>query len=155
MCDTCNKIIPYIKLKCSWHFSLEVAIQCLENVYDLAEDGTAAKTDDHPMNNANLFDLFLNTFVSVNPERKAEAENLKNEGNRLMKEEKYHEALATYSRWVLWSMNPRNSLFIESLFFIPVQFQWMQRIQSSIVTGRLPTLGWVTISWQWTIVMLL
>ncbi len=77
-----------------------MAIQCLENVYDLAEDsGSAgAKADDHPMASANLFDVFLNTFVSVNPERKAEAENLKNEGNRLMKEEKYHEALATYTR---------------------------------------------------------
>jgi small glutamine-rich tetratricopeptide repeat-containing protein alpha len=45
-----------------------------------------------------LFDLFVNTYVTVNPERKAEAEELKNDGNRLMKEEKYQEALNAYGR---------------------------------------------------------
>jgi small glutamine-rich tetratricopeptide repeat-containing protein alpha len=85
--------------------SLEVAIQCLENVYELDE---SAPTD-HPMSKADLFEVFLNTFVSVSPERKAEAEQLKNEGNRLMKEEKYQEALNTYSRAI--SMDATNPVF--------------------------------------------
>jgi small glutamine-rich tetratricopeptide repeat-containing protein alpha len=54
----------------------------------------------NPLDNVDLFEMFLNTFVNVNPERKAEAENLKNDGNRLMKEEKYYEALTAYGRYV-------------------------------------------------------
>jgi hypothetical protein len=51
------------------------------------------------VNNVDLFDLFVNNYVTVNPERKAEAKQLKNDGNRLMmKEEKYQEALSAYER---------------------------------------------------------
>lgn len=74
--------------------SLEVAVQCLESSFELGHDEDAA----NPLNNIDLFDLFVNTYVTVNPERKAEAEELKNSGNRLMKEEKYQEALASYGR---------------------------------------------------------
>jgi small glutamine-rich tetratricopeptide repeat-containing protein alpha len=60
----------------------------------LSQDQDAA----NPLNNVDLFELFLNTYVNSNPERKKEAEELKNDGNRLMKEEKYNEALVAYGR---------------------------------------------------------
>lgn len=89
--------------------SLEVAIQCLENVYELSDESSAGLSEDHPMANVELYDLFLNTYVSVSPERKAEAEQLKNEGNRLMKEEKFQEALNIYSRAI--SLDATNPVF--------------------------------------------
>jgi len=83
--------------------SLEVAVQCLESCFELnLNDDTA-----NPLNNVDLFELFVNTYVTVNPERKAEAEQLKNDGNRLMKEEKYQEALNAYGRAIgLDATNP-------------------------------------------------
>ncbi|XP_053680059.1 small glutamine-rich tetratricopeptide repeat-containing protein beta-like [Anopheles nili] len=97
--------------------SIEVAIQCLENVYELNEAGEAApegetsvkKEDekDDPRNHVDLFELYRNTFVVVSPERKQEAEITKNEGNRLMKEEKYMEAVQTYTKAInLDATNP-------------------------------------------------
>lgn len=54
-----------------------------------------------------LFELFCSAYVNISPERKQEAENLKNEGNRLMKEEKYSEALVSYGRAIaLDASNP-------------------------------------------------
>lgn len=78
--------------------SLEVAVQCLESCFELQQDEDTAA---NPLNNVDLFDLFVSSYVTVNPERKADAEQLKNDGNRLMKEEKYQEALSAYGRWVL------------------------------------------------------
>ncbi|XP_055587405.1 small glutamine-rich tetratricopeptide repeat-containing protein beta-like [Uranotaenia lowii] len=99
--------------------SLEVAIQCLENVYEInaggggdgsesgaSAGGTSGDRDD-PLNHIDLFEVFRNAFTNVSPERKQEAENLKNEGNSLMKEEKYQEALNTYSKAIcLDATNP-------------------------------------------------
>jgi small glutamine-rich tetratricopeptide repeat-containing protein alpha len=80
-----------------------VAVQCLESCFELNQDEDAAS----PLNNVDLFDLFINSYVNVNPERKSEAENLKNDGNRLMKEEKYNEALVAYGRAIaLDASNP-------------------------------------------------
>lgn len=86
--------------------SLEVAQQCLETAYDLPNgdpEGQAAQSEfdeNHPLAAVNLFELFQNSCIDVkiSPERKLEAENVKNEGNCLMKEEKYQEALVAYSR---------------------------------------------------------
>lgn len=66
----------------------------MENCFELSQEEDSS----NPLNNVDLFDLFVNSYVTVNPERKTEAENLKNDGNRLMKEEKYNEALAAYGR---------------------------------------------------------
>lgn len=77
--------------------SLEVAIQCLENVYEIGQE-EGDNSQENPLNHIDLFEVYRSTFTNVSPERKQEAENLKNEGNRLMKEEKYHEALNTYSK---------------------------------------------------------
>lgn len=100
--------------------SLEVAIQCLENVYEIPPaadgDGSAsaeapAADDDaaNPLNHIDLFELYRGAFTNVSPERKQEAETLKNEGNRLMKEEKYQEALNTYGRAI--SLDATNPVF--------------------------------------------
>lgn len=97
--------------------SLEVAIQCLENVYEIppaaapGEDGSAAPptSDEDPLNHIDLFEVYRSTFTNVSPERKQEAETLKNEGNRLMKEEKYQEALNTYGRAI--SLDATNPVF--------------------------------------------
>lgn len=97
--------------------SIEVAIQCLENVYELNEGDEAAaagtggetsvKKEDDPRNHVDLYELYRSTYVEVSPERKQEAEGLKNEGNRLMKEEKYQEALNTYTKAInLDATNP-------------------------------------------------
>ncbi|CRK94547.1 CLUMA_CG008049, isoform A [Clunio marinus] len=84
--------------------SLEVAVQCLESCFELNQDES---TNSNPLNNVDLFELFINTYVTVNPERKSEAEQLKNDGNRLMKEEKYQEALNAYGRAIgLDATNP-------------------------------------------------
>ena len=71
-----------------------MAVQCLESCFELNID----EDPSNPLNSIDLYDLFVNTYVTVNPERKAEAEQLKNDGNRLMKEEKYQEALSAYGR---------------------------------------------------------
>lgn len=63
--------------------SLEVAIQCLENVYELNNDeaGTGNGDDsENPLNNFDLYELYSNTLLNVAPERKEEAEGMKNEG---------------------------------------------------------------------------
>lgn len=86
--------------------SLEVAIQCLENVYDIGQE-EGDNSQENPLNHIDLFDVYRSTVTDVSPERKQEAESLKNEGNRLMKEEKYQEALNTYSKAInLDATNP-------------------------------------------------
>lgn len=86
----------------TWYFYDTVAVQCLESCFELSQNDDAS----NPLNNVDLFELFVNSF-STNPESKEEAENLKNEGNRLMKEEKYNEALVSYGRAIaLDASNP-------------------------------------------------
>lgn len=64
--------------------SLEVAIQCLENVFEIspaqAEGGASTEDKDNPLNNFNLYDLYKNALLTVTPERKEQAEKLKNDG---------------------------------------------------------------------------
>lgn len=80
-----------------------VAIQCLESCFELSQDDDA----NNPLNNVDLFDLFVSSYVNIKPESKEEAEELKNEGNKLMKEEKYNEALTAYGRAIaLDATNP-------------------------------------------------
>ncbi|XP_058812862.1 small glutamine-rich tetratricopeptide repeat-containing protein beta-like [Topomyia yanbarensis] len=90
--------------------SLEVAIQCLENVYEISPEeggGENGSSQENPLNHIDLFEVYRGAFTNVSPERKQEAENLKNEGNRLMKEEKYQEALNLYGRAItLDATNP-------------------------------------------------
>lgn len=88
--------------------SLEVAIQCLENVYEITQE-EGDNIQENPLNHIDLFEVYRSAFTDVSPERKQEAENLKNEGNRLMKEEKYQEALNTYSKAI--SLDATNPVF--------------------------------------------
>lgn len=78
---------------------------------EIKEEGSATKADDkdNPLNNFDLFDLYRNSLLQVSPERKEEAENLKNEGNRLMKEEKYQEALNMYNKAI--SLDATNPIY--------------------------------------------
>lgn len=69
----------------------------------------AGDDKENPLNNFNLFDLYRNSLLVVSPERKEEAESLKNEGNRLMKEEKYQEALNMYNKAI--SLDATNPVF--------------------------------------------
>ena len=97
--------------------SLEVAGQCLETAYDLSslnggESGNAGATNsssDHPLNHIDLYEIYRSTCCTISPERKQEAENIKNEGNCLMKEEKYQEALNAYNRAI--SLDATNPVF--------------------------------------------
>ena len=75
--------------------SSTVASQCLSSVYELVEDGAEGSS---ALDSFDLFELYRNSLLVVSPERKEEAESLKNDGNRLMKEEKYQEALNAYNR---------------------------------------------------------
>lgn len=89
-------------------------MQCLENVYEVAkpeDDKPEGAGDDkeNPLNNFNLYDLYRNSLLVVSPERKEEAESMKNEGNRLMKEEKYQEALNMYNKAI--SLDATNPVF--------------------------------------------
>lgn len=108
--DTCNFSADIIE-------SLEVAGQCLETAYDLPpsrgsnepNDDASGISDNHPLNHIDLYEIYRSTCCTINPERKLEAENIKNEGNCLMKEEKYNEALNAYNRAI--SIDATNPVF--------------------------------------------
>lgn len=112
--DTCNFSADTIE-------SLEVAGQCLETAYDLPSlssgNGSVAATaadgssisDDNPLNHIDLYEIYRSTCCAISPDRKQEAENIKNEGNCLMKDEKYNEALNAYNRAI--SIDATNPVF--------------------------------------------
>uniref|UniRef100_A0A336K8R8 CSON000625 protein n=1 Tax=Culicoides sonorensis TaxID=179676 RepID=A0A336K8R8_CULSO len=105
-----NKQISENKFSSDSLESLEVAVQCLENVFELNNDEQGAGNGDdkdNPLNNFDLYELYSNALLNVSPERKEEAEGMKNEGNRLMKEEKYQEAINMYNKAIaLDATNP-------------------------------------------------
>lgn len=91
--------------------SLEVASQCLETAYDLPSlnsDGERASTTE-PLNYINLYDIYRSTCCAIAPDRKEAADTIKNEGNSLMKQEKYNEALVAYNRAI--SIDATNPVF--------------------------------------------
>lgn len=91
--DTCNFSSDVVE-------SLEVAAQCLETAYDLPSlsEASGSSSTENPLNHIDLYEIYRSTCCTISPERKQEAENIKNEGNLLMKEEKYNEALNAYNR---------------------------------------------------------
>lgn len=90
--------------------SLEVAVQCLETAYDLPSLSSDENSgSDNPLNHVDLYELYRNAFCTISSERKNEAESIKNEGNCLMKEEKYAEALQAYNRAI--SLDATNPVF--------------------------------------------
>lgn len=80
--------------------SIEVAIQCLESSFGVST------IDSHLAMSRPLLEIFTEVVDSEAPkekkapsdEDKQAAEVLKNDGNRLMKEEKFQEAIQSYSR---------------------------------------------------------
>ncbi|XP_017153997.1 small glutamine-rich tetratricopeptide repeat-containing protein beta [Drosophila miranda] len=116
--------------------SIEVAIQCLQAAFDVGEEETEAEqieataqstTSSQPgtdaaatssstsstttvnTKNIDMFELFQSLYIERNPESLALAESIKNEGNRLMKECKYNEALLQYNRAI--TFDPKNPIF--------------------------------------------
>lgn len=88
-----------------------MAAQCLETAFELPAPGSDASAapsgqldETHPLGQLDLFELFLGASpaagTALSEERRAEADAVKNEGNGLMKEDKFHEALNAYSRFV-------------------------------------------------------
>lgn len=93
--------------------SLEVAGQCLETAYDLSSlnggNNVADVTDDNPLNHIDLYEIYRSACCTISSDRKQEAESIKNEGNCLMKDEKYNEALNAYNRAI--SIDATNPVF--------------------------------------------
>lgn len=114
--------------------SIEVAIQCLQAAFDVGDDGeqdgtgqdleqerTQSTTSSAPTGDAapsgssaapkniDMFELFQSLYIERNPESLALADSIKNEGNRLMKECKYNEALLQYNRAI--AFDPKNPIF--------------------------------------------
>lgn len=93
--------------------SLEVAIQCLESAYGInRDDGSNELQVSMP-----LLEMFTTVTGQSDAadekpptdEDKAEAERLKNEGNDLMKAEKYEEALKCYSSAI--QLDRKNAIY--------------------------------------------
>lgn len=84
--------------------SLEVSVQCLESVYGI--DRSSASQVESLKCDKTLEEIFENatkskggaTAAQSTEEDRAKAENLKAEGNQLMKQEKYQEAIQCYSK---------------------------------------------------------
>ncbi|KAH8333706.1 small glutamine-rich tetratricopeptide repeat-containing protein beta [Drosophila kikkawai] len=115
--------------------SIEVAIQCLQAAFDVGDDvdqpqdsaqveaTTQSSTGSAPggdatasgsggvvaPKNIDMFELFQSLYIERNPESLALADSIKNEGNRLMKECKYNEALLQYNRAI--AFDPKNPIF--------------------------------------------
>ncbi|XP_034836198.1 small glutamine-rich tetratricopeptide repeat-containing protein alpha-like [Maniola hyperantus] len=81
--------------------SVEVGVQCIETAFELTPDELARGVD--------LLQLVRQQKGAPAPAERDEAERLKNEGNELMKADRYREALAKYSRAI--ELDPRNSVY--------------------------------------------
>lgn len=112
-----NAFLQFLKTQVANHSlsseateSLEVAIQCLEAAYEIdsnIENTGAASLPSSTESkllaaaaNIDLFELFQSACIDENPNKLQEAEDIKNEGNRLMKEGKFIEALHQYNKYV-------------------------------------------------------
>ncbi|CAL1535426.1 unnamed protein product [Lymnaea stagnalis] len=99
--------------------SLEVAVQCLEQVYKInTADEECVRKFSVPQNLLDIFNAQLNETESdlaslslheATPEQKEEAEKLKNKGNDFMKSEKFSDALESYSQAI--RLDARNAVY--------------------------------------------
>lgn len=97
--------------------SLEVVIQCLEQVYNINKEDAAQvqqlKTDKTLQE---IFDSSLtmttgsSTMAEPTAEERVRAEELKTQGNQLMKEEKYNEAIKCYTDAM--KLDSKNAVFL-------------------------------------------
>lgn len=88
--------------------SIEVAIQCLENAYEIHTDSSELDTG---ASLPEIFGAYLSSVKKRPPTdaEKEEAERLKTEGNNLMKAEKFKEALDCYTRAI--ELNPNSHVY--------------------------------------------
>ncbi|KAI8125947.1 hypothetical protein FF38_08887 [Lucilia cuprina] len=94
--------------------SCEVAIQCLQAAFDLGDEEAEEQTQtsagaEGKAKQVSLFELYETHYMEKNPEILKMAETIKNEGNRLMKDGKYNEALLQYNRAITY--DPKNPIF--------------------------------------------
>lgn len=91
--------------------SVEVAIQCLEQAYNL-------RNDNPPQPSRSLLDVFTaasdpdqsrTSPTEASPDKKRDAECLKNRGNELMKCERFTEAVTCYTRAI--EFDGRNAIY--------------------------------------------
>ncbi|BFY99216.1 hypothetical protein BsWGS_02256 [Bradybaena similaris] len=99
--------------------SLEVAVQCLEQVYKLnTSEEQFVRKYSIPQNLLDIFnshqketesDISSLSLHEALTEQKEEAERLKNKGNEFMKSEKYSDALESYSQAI--RLDARNAVY--------------------------------------------
>lgn len=87
--------------------SIEVAIQCLENAYEIQNHPGLETGSTLP----EIFSKYLESTIRRPPtdSEKEEAEKLKTEGNNLMKAEKFQEALDCYTKAI--DLDPNNPVY--------------------------------------------
>lgn len=114
-----KKQIDELAFKPDAQESCEVAIQCLQAAFDLGEEETeeqaqpsssvetsASEAKAEPIS---LFEIYETRYLEKNPDISKQAESIKNEGNRLMKNGRYNEALLQYNRAITY--DPKNPIF--------------------------------------------
>ncbi|GFN87116.1 small glutamine-rich tetratricopeptide repeat-containing protein alpha-like [Plakobranchus ocellatus] len=99
--------------------SLEVAVQCLEQVYKInTSEEEHVRKYMVPQNLLDMFnaqlletesDLATLSLHEATPEQKEEAEKYKNKGNDFMKEEKYSDALESYTQAI--KLDGKNAVY--------------------------------------------
>ncbi|XP_011199887.1 small glutamine-rich tetratricopeptide repeat-containing protein beta [Bactrocera dorsalis] len=96
--------------------SVDVAVQCLQTAFDISDEvalqsslASENQSEHERKSSIDLFEIFQTLFIDRNPKATQMAESFKNEGNRLMKEGKYNEALLQYNRAI--SFDPRNAIY--------------------------------------------
>ncbi|XP_067622264.1 small glutamine-rich tetratricopeptide repeat-containing protein beta [Eurosta solidaginis] len=94
--------------------SVDVAVQCLQTAFDIEDTeldelvGSSA-TDNKTNTKIDIFEVYQSLFIEKNAEIKQIAETYKNEGNRLMKNGKYNEALLQYNKAI--TFDPKNPIY--------------------------------------------
>lgn len=88
--------------------SIEVAIQCLENAYEIHSDDPGLETGSTL---PEIFSKYVASTIRRPPtdSEKEEAEKLKSDGNNLMKVEKFQEALDCYTKAI--DLDPNNPVY--------------------------------------------
>lgn len=106
--DTCQNMSEDCKE------SLDVAIQCLQTAFDIVDvSHMEANCPGESIGSSNkdlhMFEIFQSLYIERSPKVTQIAEEFKNEGNRLMKDGKYNEALLRYNSAI--SFDPKNPIY--------------------------------------------
>ncbi|KAJ8685911.1 hypothetical protein QAD02_021704 [Eretmocerus hayati] len=93
-----RKVLETDSLTSDSRESLEVSIQCLESAYNIDQEDETDCFDILHLYNAVRFTPKTHEEGPTTAEMMEEAERLKNEGNDLIRAEKYREAAALYTK---------------------------------------------------------